>query len=198
MAQTEFEKMLAGLPYSGAHPDLLEMQAQAREKKAIIDALPESDMPGRMEALKGLVGSMAGRAVILPPFRVEFGQNIHLGDWVFVNFGANFMDSNTITLGSRTMVGPNVQFVTVTHPAAPEDRIMPGDPDGFPPFRVVNHAKPIEIGEECWIGTGAIILPGVSIGDGTTVGAGSVVTKSLPSRVVAVGNPARIIRHLDD
>ncbi|MEP4766661.1 MAG: sugar O-acetyltransferase [Roseibium sp.] len=163
----------------------------------MVDAIPPDDMEGRTAALKELFGSMKGAAIIMPPFTIEYGNHIHLGEWVFVNTGASFLDSNSITLGDFTAVGPNVQFITPAHPVKPEDRFQPAPEGSMLPFNVVNIARKITIGRECWIGAGAIIMPGVSIGDGTVVGAGSIVTKSLPDRVVAVGNPARILRTVD-
>ncbi|MEP1930854.1 MAG: sugar O-acetyltransferase [Roseibium sp.] len=195
--KTNYEKMLAGEPHFGTDPELFELQKIARDKKAAVDAIPPDDMEGRTTALKELFGSMKGAAIIMPPFTIEYGNHIHLGEWVFVNAGASFLDSNSITLGDFTAVGPNVQFITPTHPIKPEDRFQTAPEGSMLPFNVVNIARKITVGRECWIGAGAIIMPRVSIGDGTVVGAGSIVTKSLPDRVVAVGNPARILRTVD-
>ena len=193
-----YRKMLAGEPHNGGDAYLLDLQAQASERKAALDAISSHDIEGRIGAMQALLGKMDGPCMIRPPFTVEYGIHLHFGAFVFINSGATFLDSNIISIGSQTMVGPNAQFITATHPIRPEDRFGPPAGDRPIPFSVVNIAMPISIGEKCWIGAGAIIMPGVTIGDGTVVGAGAVVTKSLPARVVAVGSPARVIKSVDD
>jgi len=193
-----YDLMIAGQPYHGADPELMALQATAKQRMADLSEMPEDDPAARFTGLQALFGSMAGPCIVKPPFTVEYGINIHLGAWVFVNSGANFMDSAPITIGDRAAIGPNVQFVTVTHPIRPEDRFGDADPDAVPPFTVQTFARPITIGAEAWIGAGAIIMPGVTIGAGAVVGAGSVVTKHVPDRMIVAGNPARIIRSVDD
>ncbi len=196
--KSNYQKMVDGDPYTGVDPELLALADRARARTAAFIALPPDDMPARTQALRSLVGEMTGTAFIVPPFYFDYGVHVRLGDRVFINTGAVFLDSTWITLGDATAVGPNVQFITVGHPLKPEERILetPGAP--ILPFRPVGFAKPITVGKGCWIGAGSIILPGVTIGDGTTIGAGSVVTKAIPARVLAVGNPARVIRSVDD
>jgi len=193
-----YQNMLAGQLHNGGDTYLFELQASARANKAVLDAIAPDDFEGRIAAMQSLLGDMGGPAMIRPPFTLEYGIHIRLGAYVYINSGATFLDSNIITIGDQTMVGPNVQFITAEHPIRPEDRFGPPTGQMPIPFSVVNIARPITIGKRCWIGAGAIILPGVSIGDGSVVGAGSVVTKSLPERVVAVGNPACIIKSVDD
>ena len=193
-----YQQMVTGQLYNGAAPELLEMQAIAQARLAALSAIAADDMGARMQAMQALFGSMTGPCIVKPPFTVEYGCNIHLGDWVFVNSGATFMDSAPITIGHRAAIGPNVQFVTATHPVRPEDRFTDGDPGAMPPFTVHNIAKPITIGSHAWIGAGATILPGVTIGKGAVVGAGAVVTKDVPDRMIVAGNPARVIRSVDD
>lgn len=196
--KSNYQKMVDGDPYTGVDPELFALSAKAQARTAAFMALPLDDMQGRIEALRAIVGAMMGSAVIVPPFFMEYGVHVRLGDRVFINQGSVFLDSTWITLGDGTMVGPNVQFLTVNHPLKPEDRYVetPGAP--IIPYRPVGSAKPITVGKMCWIGAGSIILPGVTIGDGTTIGAGSVVTKSIPARVLAAGNPARVIRSVDE
>lgn len=184
--------MRAGKPYRALDPIFGELKSLATARKAEVDAISESDMESRVKALSELL-TLSDKAIVQGPFKVQFGKHVHLGEWVFINYDATFLDSNTITIGDFTAVGPNVQFITDTHPVRPQDRIIPKDDGSFPPFEVINIALPITIGTHCWIGAGAIILPGVEIGDNTVVGAGAVVTKSLPAGVIAVGNPARVI-----
>ncbi|SFS14565.1 sugar O-acetyltransferase [Yoonia litorea] len=196
--KTPFEKMIAGELYNGADPTLLEMQAKAQARLDALNAVSPDDRPAQLAAMRALFGTVDGPCIIKPPFTVEFGCNIHLGAWVFVNNGATFLDSAPITIGERAAIGPNVQLVTATHPVRPADRFTDTNPEGMPPFIVHNIAKPITIGAYAWIGAGAIIMPGVTIGAGAVVGAGSVVTRDVPDRMIAAGNPAKIIRSVDD
>lgn len=194
---TEYEKMLAGEPYDATDPDLRAFQMACRERKREFDQIPTNDPMALMEGLKDLVGSTNGPAIIYPPFYTDFGKHIHLGNWTFVNTGATFLDSNTVTLEDRVAVGPNVQFITANHPLRIEDRTIE-KPGQFPPFAFVIEAKPIRVCKGAWIGAGVIILPGVTIGEAAVVGAGAVVTRDIPARMVAVGNPARVIKSVDD
>lgn len=195
--RSNYEKMLAGEPYLAIDEELFAMSARCRERVAAFGALTTPDVVERIEALRQIVGEMNGMALINPPFFMDFGVHVRLGNQAFVNAGATFLDSNIVTIGDRTAVGPNVQFITATHPVRPEERLIPAE-EGFPlPYQPVTIARPITIGADCWIGAGVIILPGITIGKGTTVGAGSVVTRDLPERVVAVGSPARVIRSVD-
>lgn len=119
---------------------------------------------------------------------MDYGYNVKLGQNVYINFNATFLDTCTISLGSRTMVGPNVSFFSATHPLDPVVRRGTKGPE---------MGKEIHIGEDCWIGGNVVILPGVNIGRGSVVGAGSVVTKSVPDFVVVAGNPAKVIRKIE-
>lgn len=122
-----------------------------------------------------------------PPLAMDYGYNVKLGKNVFINFNSVFLDTCLITIGSRTLVGPNVSFYSGTHPLDPALR------DGT---RGPELGKEIHIGEDCWIGGNVVILPGVTIGKGSVVGAGSVVTKSVPDFTVVAGNPARVLRKI--
>ncbi len=196
--RTEWDRMLAGEPYDGAAPVFVAARARAAVLKAEVDAIPAGDMAARAAALGRLFGAVEGPCVVMPPFDVEYGTQVRLGPWVFVNAGALFLDCAPITLEERATIGPRVMFLTATHPVRPEERFRPADPDRFPPFEPVTLARPITVGREAWIGAGSILLPGVTVGEGTVVGAGSVVTRSLPVRVVAAGTPARVLRSVDD
>lgn len=196
--KSNYRKMIDGEVYTSVDLELFTLQARAARKVAAYNAIPSDQREVLRKALGDLLGEAPEIGIVVPPIYVEFGIHIRLGNMCFINTGATFLDSAPISLGERTTVGPNVQFITVTHPVKPEERMIetPGAP--FLPFRPVNIARPITIGKDCWIGAGAIILPGITVGDGAVVGAGAVVTKSLPERVIAVGNPARIIGHVDD
>ena len=133
---TAYEQMISGQPYRGSDPELLALQAQGQARLAALNAIPAEDRAARHAAMRDLFGSMGGPCIVMPPFSVEFGCNIHLGSWVYVNMGATFMDAAPITIGDRVAIGPNVQFITPTHPVRPEDRFVEGDPDAMPPFAV--------------------------------------------------------------
>jgi maltose O-acetyltransferase len=193
---TELEKMWANLPYDGTDPELRAYQLECRARKEAFDAIPANDWEARVAGLAELVGSMNGVGVIAAPFYTDFGKHIHLGNWAFVNAGATFLDSATITLEDNVAVGPNVQFITASHPKRPEDRMIPREGQ-FPPVSFIIEAKPILVRKQAWIGAGATILPGVTIGEAAIVGAASVVTTDVPARMIVAGNPARIIGSID-
>lgn len=133
--------------------------------------------------LEELVPGIPTTSIICPPFLCDHGDGIRLGENVFVNANCTFLDGGYITIGANTLVGPCVQIYTPQHPMDYVERRTPKE-----------YAYPVTIGEDCWIGGGAIICPGVTIGDRCVIGAGSVVTKDLPADCVAVGNPAKVIR----
>ncbi|KAK3367994.1 galactoside O-acetyltransferase [Podospora didyma] len=122
------------------------------------------------------------------PFKADYGFNLKFGPNVYVNFNSTWLDTCTITVGARTLIGPNCSFFAATHPIDPAVRNGTRGPEG---------GKPIVVGEDCWFGGNCIVLPGVTIGRGVTVGAGSVVTKDVPDYVVVVGNPAKVIRKIE-
>jgi acetyltransferase-like isoleucine patch superfamily enzyme len=195
--RTEWDRMLAGEPYDGAHEVFFAARAACAARKAALDSVPPHDMEGRFRAMQALFGSLGGPCIVQPPFDVEFGTQVSLGAWVFVNSGALFNDCAPITIGEGSMVGPRTMFLTASHPIRSEDRTRPAQPGRMPPFQTVTIAKPIVVERDVWIGAGVIVLPGVTIGEGSVVGAGSVVTRSVPPRVVVAGNPARVIRQID-
>lgn len=199
MKQTPYERMMAGKLFVGFDEGLLKLQDEGWAKKAAYDAIDPADSDARKAALEGLFGSTSERIMVSDPFYIEYGSHIHLGN-CFINMGATFLDSNTITIGDMTLVGPHVQFLTSSHPANPDERIPIRDEDGNTPdgYEGGTYALPIKIGDKCWIGAGSIIMGGVTIGDGTTIGAGSIVTKDIPARCVAFGSPARVMRYFDE
>ncbi|HSK27610.1 MAG TPA: sugar O-acetyltransferase [Jiangellales bacterium] len=178
------DRMLAGLPYIAADdPDI---HADARRAHVLVEhynATSAADPDERDRLLRQLLGSCGERTAVRPPFYVDYGWRTSIGDHTFVNFGAVFLDVAEIRIGSTVQMGPNVQLLTPTHPVAADERRAGWE-----------SAEPITVGDNVWLGGGVIVCPGVTIGADTVVGAGAVVTRDLPAGVVAVGNPARVVR----
>lgn len=186
---TEYEKMVAGELYSALDPELTHMRKIARELADKINA-STLDLRGedpRLDLCKKLFGRVGKNLWIQPPFHCDYGKNIFLGDNVYINFGCIFLDVAKVTLGSNVFLGPNVQIYTATHLLIAEER-----------NQGLESGKPITIQDNVWIGGSVVLCPGVTIGEGSVIGAGSVVTKDIPARVVAVGNPARVIRPVSE
>lgn len=183
----ELEKMVAGELYDPADPALVTMRERARAICWKLNATAETEQDLRGQLQRELFGTSGDQAWIQPPFFCDYGSNIHLGKRVYFNFNCVVLDVCPVYIGEHTLFGPAVQIYTATHPLNAEER------------RKKEYAKPIRIGSDCWIGGGAIILPGVTIGDKTVVGAGSVVmvTKDLPAGVLAAGNLCRVLRAVD-
>ena len=175
--------MLAGEPYDPLDPDLLAGRQRAQQRLSAFNT--ESGEARRLEVLRDLLGKIGERSLIVPPFFCDYGTNISLGDDSFVNTGGIFLDCAAITIGDRTQIASAVQVLAADHPREPELRAAD-----------VEFARPVTIGANCWIGAGAIVCPGVTIGDDAIVGAGSIVIRAVPPRVMAAGNPCRVIRAL--
>jgi len=181
----ERAKMLRGELYLASDPALVAARVRARRLWARFNASDPEDSVLRATMLGELLGRIGPSSCIEPPFYCDYGSQISLGDGVFVNFGAVFLDPGTITLGDQAQLGPMVQLLTADHPRDAAARAAGPE-----------LARPIDIGSRVWLGAGVIVCPGVSIGGDTIVGAGSVVVRDLPAGVVAAGNPCRIIRSL--
>ena len=179
------ERMLAGDLYLAADPELGELGSIALDLADAYNATSVRQGPLRRRLLEELLGSVGERTEIRPPLYVDYGSNIRIGARCFANFGLVAADVAAITIGDDVQIGPNVQLLTPTHPTEPGPRREKWEA-----------AAPITIGDNVWLGGGVIVLPGVNIGENTVVGAGAVVTRDLPAGVVAVGNPARVIRTL--
>jgi maltose O-acetyltransferase len=180
------ERMLAGDPYIADDPEIGEQSAAALDLVAAYNATTVRQGPLRRQLLEQLLGGIGEGTEIRPPLFVDYGAHLRIGARSFANFGLVALDVASITIGDDVQIGPNVQLLTPTHPVEPEPRRQKWEA-----------AQPIVIGDNVWLGGGAIVLPGVTIGANTVVGAGSVVTRDLPADVVAVGNPARVVRSLD-
>ena len=184
---TEKEKMLAGELYNAADPVLVKERHKARLLTQQINSLNENAKKERNQLLRTLMPDAGKGLWIEPPFYCDYGYNIRTGKNVFFNFNCCILDVMPVTIGSDVLFGPNVQIYTATHPLEAEARKT-----------WLEFAKPITIGDDVWVGGGAIICPGVTIGNGVVIGAGAVVTKSVPDNVFVGGNPARVIKQIDN
>ena len=190
---TEREKMLAGELYDCSDPELLAQWHRAKDlvrayNQTVSEALEEKD-----RILTALLGKRGANLWITPPFFVDYGVNIFFGDNCEVNMNCTFLDDNRIVIGDNALIAPNVQIYTAFHPTSAADRFGEARQDGSFAFCKTQTA-PVVIGDNVWIGGGAIILPGVTIGDNVVIGAGSVVTKDIPSDKVAIGSPCHPVR----
>lgn len=183
---TEAEKMVAGLPYNIMAPELKEARRKAHlAVYAYNRSDPLEDGPPSA-ILRDLFGSIGADVFIETPFRCAYGMNIHLGDEVYFNTGCVILDCARVEIGTKTLLGPCVQIYTAIHPLDPAERAAQ-----------METAKPVVLGRNVWIGGGAILLPGVTVGDNAVVGAGSVVTRDVAAGTVVAGNPARLIRRIE-
>ena len=181
------ERMQAGEMYIA---DDAELAADSRRAISLADRytrLWPQDPDTAVALLAELLGAIGEGTEIRPPLYVDYGKYISIGARTFINYNFTALDVAPISIGDDVQIGPNVQLLTPTHPLAPGPR-----------RDKLEAARPITIGNNVWLGGGVVVLPGISIGANTVVGAGAVVTRDLPANVVAVGNPARIVRELDD
>ena len=195
--RSEADKMRAGEWYLSPDREILELQARARAILLELNGPAGADGAARTRLLRTLVGRLGEHSWVETPILVELGVHIEIGSYTFLNLNCVLLDSARISIGDRVAIGPNVQFYTPTHPLRFAERSRSDPLTGEPALGAVTRALPIEIGEGCWIGGGSIILPGVTIGARTTIGAGSVVTEPVPADVFAAGNPCRVIRELE-
>lgn len=179
---SEKEKMLSGWLYNAADAELVMERQCARELIFQLNHTGPGDAEKRKEILKRLIRAR-GSFTIEPPFYCDYGYNIEIGDNFYANFGCVILDVNTVRIGRNALLAPYVQIYTAAHPTDPAQRLTG-----------LEFARPVVIGDNVWIGGGAIICPGITIGSGVTIGAGSVVTKELPDNVIAAGNPCKVIR----
>lgn len=176
--------------YDCTDSELMNYQNELVDKLRKYNLTPETKegIKAREEMLKDMCGTYGESLTILPPVYANFGlKHVHFGKRVYLNFGVTLVDDAFIYIGDYTKIGPNVSIITACHPISPRLR-----------NKGLQYNKQVHIGKNVWLGANSIILPGVTIGDNSIVGAGSVVTKDIPSDVIVVGNPARILRKIDD
>ena len=184
LPRTEKEKVLAGESYNLLDPELDAIRQRTKGLLRLYNL--SATAPERQTILRQLLGHIGQDSLIEPPFHCAYGQNIHIGDHVFLNVLCTILDCNEVHIGHHVMIGPNVQIYTAAHDLRAEARIQGCEV-----------AKPIVIEDNVWLGGGAILLPGVTIGRNAVVGAGAVVTRSVPANVIVPGNPARVIREIE-
>ena len=178
------EKQHSGMLYQPMDEEVLRDQLGYMDVLREYEAIPRVDQAARFAKLKEMFAEVGEGTYVESPFYANFGgRHVHLGRNVYTNFGATFVDDTHIYIGDCTMLGPHVTIATASHPIDPKLR-----------SRGLQYNLPVRIGCNCWLGAGVIVMPGVTIGDNTVIGAGSIVTKDIPSNVVAVGNPCRVLR----
>ena len=181
---TEFDKLHTGDIYNLGDPEIHAVQTLWQEKLYDFNQTRPSELDKRNAMLRDMFAEIGEGCYIEPPLHANFGGTfVHFGKWIYANYNLTLVDDTHIYVGDDTMFGPNVTIATAGHPINPELR-----------GRGLQYNMPVRIGKRCWLGAGVIVMPGVTIGDDTVIGAGSVVTKDIPAGVVAVGNPCRVIR----
>jgi maltose O-acetyltransferase len=184
---TEKEKMRLGMLYDASDAELVEERKKARLLFQRINSLNENEKDLRRQLIYKLFGEAGKDFWIEPPFYCDYGYNIKVGDMVFMNYNCCILDVMEVRMGSNILIGPGVQIYTATHPLESRKRA-----------EWLEYAKPVTIGDDVWIGGGAIICPGVHIGNGAVIGAGAVVIKDVPDNVLVGGNPAKLIKKIDN
>jgi maltose O-acetyltransferase len=175
--------MLAGELYLASDPELTADHLRAQAILARFNASAAEDEVLRLELLAGMFRQLGEGVIVKPPLRCDYGYNVSIGARTFINYDCVLLDCNLITIGEEVQIAPGVHLYTATHPL-----------DAATRRSGLEYALPIAIGDGVWLGGGTIVCPGVTIGENTVVGAGSVVTRSLPAGVLAAGNPCRVIR----
>lgn len=185
---TDYEKMHSGEIYDPNNEDIFNEQKKCLNRLYDFNATRPTELEKRSEMLKDMLAEVGENCYIEPPFHSNWGgKNVHLGNNVYFNFNATMVDDTHIYIGDYTLLGPNVVIATAGHPILPELR-----------EKALQYNMPVHIGKNCWLGAGVIVLPGVTIGNNTVIGAGSVVTKDIPANVVAVGNPCKVLREISE
>lgn len=185
---TEYEKLHSGDVYAPGDEEIMREQLRCLDKQYDFNATRPTELDKRARLLREMFAEVGENCYIEPPLHANWGgRHTHLGSNVYANFGLTLVDDTHIYIGDCTMLGPNVILATGGHPVLPQLR-----------ERGLQFNLPIHIGRNCWLGAGVIVLPGVTIGDNSVIGAGSVVTRDVPANVVAVGNPCRVLRPIGE
>ena len=182
------DKMHTGDLYLPGDDEIMSVQLRCLDKLYDFNKTRPSEQEKRAEMLKEMFAEIGENCYIEPPFHSSWGgKHVHFGNSVYANFNFTAVDDTHIYVGDNTMIGPNVTLASAGHPVLPELR-----------EKAYQYNMPVKIGKNCWLGAGVIVLPGVTVGDNSVIGAGSVVTKDIPANVVAVGNPCRVLREIGE
>ncbi len=184
---TEWERLQQGLVYNDFDEELFNRRVEAKKLFRAYNKTEDEDVALRNELMQKLFKKVGKNVWIEPDFKCEFGKNITIEDDVYINFGCVILDCAEVTIGSHTLLGPNIGLYAANHSTDAEERINGGC-----------YGKPIHIGKNVWLGGDVKVVPGVSIGNNTIIGTGSIVTKDIPDNVIAVGNPCKVVREITD
>ncbi len=185
---TQVEKIHSGDIYNPADDEIMAQQLLCLDKLYDFNMTRPTELDKREEMLRGMFAEIGENCYIEPPLHANWGgKHVHFGNNVYANFGLTLVDDTHIFIGDGTMIGPNCVIATAGHPIDPELR-----------EKQLQYNIPVHIGKNCWLGAGVLVMPGVTIGDNTVIGAGSVVTKDIPGNVIAVGNPCKVLREIGE
>ncbi len=185
---TQYEKIHSGDIYDPADDEIMAQQLLCLDKLYDFNMTRPSELDKREKMLRDMFAEIGENCYIEPPLHSNWGgKHVHFGNNVYANFGLTLVDDTHIFIGDGTMIGPNCVIATAGHPIDPELR-----------EKQLQYNIPVHIGKNCWLGAGVLVMPGVTIGDNTVIGAGSVVTKDIPADVVAVGNPCKVLRKIGE
>lgn len=194
--ETNYQKFLSGEYCNRLDKEALDMIVRNKRLLAEFNSTDISDNEARTALLHQMFGRVGKHSSVDMNFHCECGKHIFIGDKVIINMNCTFLDDNYITIGNNVLIAPNVQLYTATHPVSASERFVENWDEKSGELFFRTKALPITIGNDVWIGGGVIVLPGITIGDNCVIGAGSVVTRSIPSNSLAVGNPCKVIRSL--
>lgn len=192
----EEDRIMKGIVFSPGDPELRAIKLRTHNLNLEYNKTFEDETQRRRELLAQMVGEMGENGFIQGPVFFHYGKHTKIGKNFFGNFNLTIQDDGEVTIGDRCNFGPNVTIVTPVHPMVPEERVALLDPNGQP--KRLCYARPVHIGNDCWLGANVVVCPGVTIGDGCVIGAGAVVTRDIPPRSFAAGNPCRVIREITE
>ena len=193
---TEWEKCLDGELYNCHAPEFIAAKGRASDWCRCYNAIPYSERAKRKDMLRELFGSVGDNVSVGDNFTCGFGVNIHIGSNVSINLNCTFIDCNKITIGSNVLIASCCHLTTATHPVRLEDRLNPNFTPENGQYFALTQALPITIEDGCWLGANVVVLPGVTIGRGSVVAAGAVVTKDVPPHTLVAGVPARVVKQI--
>lgn len=194
--ENNYQRFLSGEYCNRLDKEVLDMMIRNKRLLSELNSTDISDVEARTNLLHRMFGSVGKYVSVDINFRCECGKHLFIGDKVVINMNCTFLDNNKITIGNNVLIAPNVQLYTATHPVDACERFIENWDETSGELFFRTKALPINIGNNVWIGGGVIVLPGVTIGDNCVIGAGSVVTKSIPANSIAVGNPCRVMKKL--